>query len=125
MNEAQRIEELEAEVAWLKGDGADALARIKSEFVVTPLEARFLLVLARRDQMSHGQVLDALYGDRPDDPPDLKIPSVLVCHLRAKLRRRLTILTTWGVGYRLDAESRAMVLAVAGETTSSANGGMR
>ena len=110
-----RLADLEAENEWLKGGGERAAAALKTQFGLTPMESRLVLALARREQMSREQILAALYGDRPDDPPAIKILDVMVAHARAKLGRTIRILTVWGFGYRLDADDRAAVLALAGE----------
>lgn len=50
---------------------------------------------------SQEQLLDALYWDRPNEVPELKIIDVFVCKLRKKIKPLgLQIQTIWGQGYR-------------------------
>lgn len=57
---------------------------------------------------SKEQILDAMYYDRPNDIPEIKIIDVFISKLRWKLREGnspYAIETVWGFGYRMvDAE---------------------
>lgn len=109
-----RIEDLEAEVRWLKGDGEDDVSRVKAVLGLSAFEARFLLALSRREQLTKQQLWTALYGDRHGEKqPELKTLDVVLAHLRAKLPGDITIETVWGVGLRMDAASRGAVAAIA------------
>jgi len=52
--------------------------------------------------MTKEKLLDALYWDRPNDEPEIKIIDVFVCKLRKKLKPLgLEISTNWARGYGL------------------------
>ncbi|NTI27643.1 helix-turn-helix domain-containing protein [Rhizobium rhizogenes] len=72
------------------------------EYQLTSSESRVYAHLASRDLATKQSIMMALYSDRPDDEPEIKIVDVFVCKLRKKLTRfGVLIETVWGQGYRL------------------------
>jgi len=113
-----RIEALEAENERLRNrveqlEAAEGLSFIAPpEWALTGREMRLFGVLMARDLATKNAIMTALYGDRIDEPPEIKIVDVFICKLRAKLKRfEVAIETVWGLGYRLSAESKAAVRA--------------
>lgn len=108
----RRIGDLELQVEMMAGEQADRIARVPVEWGLTGREARLLLFLAARGEATKGQIMTALYADRTDDPPEIKIVDVFVCKLRRKLKPfGIAILTLWGRGYALEPAARAAVRA--------------
>lgn len=81
-------------------------------FRLTPIEEKFLRVLAKRDFGSKEMLYSAIYDDRvfDEDLPDPKIIDVKICHLRKKLPSD-AIETIWGRGYRLTDAGKAWLKA--------------
>lgn len=105
---------LKAQIAWLTGDDDDAaVTRLRLAFGIKPRNAQMLLIIYRRRQVTHGAVYDALYGAVPGcDQPNFSIVKVLMCQLRRALGDKITIQTIWGVGFRMEESSRAVIRAV-------------
>ncbi len=75
----------------------------------TEIQVADFLLLRKGKVCSKEQLLDALYGNRADDPPDAKIIDVFVCKMRKKLIHfgsPYGVETVWGAGYKL-VESEA------------------
>jgi len=122
----QRAAELEEEVRWLRGDDAGPAGRLAAALGVTGLEARYLLIMARRPELTNESAYAALYGARADaDQPKWKILAVMVCHLRARLPKTIRIETKWGRGYFLGPDARAQVLKLAGDGVTDLGPGFR
>jgi two-component system, cell cycle response regulator CtrA len=61
--------------------------------------------------------MTALFSDRIDEPPDVKIIDVWICKMRRKLQPfGIEIKTCWGVGYEMPESSKA----IAGELITAA-----
>ncbi len=76
--------------------------------VLTKMEARLLHHLDLRDgkPCTKEALMAALYHSEPGDWPEVKLIDVFVCKLRAKLKETpFSIVTIWGVGYRLEGAS--------------------
>ena len=91
---------------------------------LTPTEADFLLALrAGRGQIcTDERMLAALYTIAADTPAP-KILDVLLCKVRAKLRRAgvdVEIETVWGRGWRMNAPACARFDALVAEATDIA-----
>lgn len=106
-----RIADLEEQVAYYKGElgllrDADDYARLRARWGLTPMEAALVLALYARvgHTMSRASLMDALYSNRPQDEPAIKIIDVMVCKARAKLGRGF-IRNAWGRGYYLEASA--------------------
>lgn len=92
----------------------DMLLGFQRVLHLTPLEANFLALLLRRDEVDK----DTLHGvvehqreqrrHRPDksEPTDKKIVDVIICKLRKKLPVDVSIVTIWGRGYFIDEAGR-------------------
>jgi two-component system cell cycle response regulator CtrA len=83
------------------------------EWGLTVLEARLFGALLERELLTKDAAMAALYRDRGDDEPEMKIIDVFVCKLRKKLRPYgMTIETRWGVGYEMSADMKARARAM-------------
>lgn len=94
---------------------------------LTETEERYLRCLLGNVVTTKEIFLDRCYYDR--DEPQQKIIDVIICKVRAKLKRyaaisgvALTIETVWGRGYSLTSESRSELRKlVSAETASRAS----
>lgn len=72
------------------------------EWRLTSSEARLFAFLTTRDVASKSAIMQALYSDRADEDPEIKIIDVFVCKLRRKVKPfGVKIETVWGRGYSL------------------------
>ncbi len=72
------------------------------EWQLTMSEARVISLLLTRDVATKEAILHALYSDRPEEPPEIKIVDVFICKARKKLAPfGIEIETVWGRGYRI------------------------
>jgi two-component system cell cycle response regulator CtrA len=72
------------------------------EWCLTESEARVFAALLARDVATKEQIMHALYAERIDREPEMKILDVLVCKMRKKLAPHgINIVTVWGIGYSL------------------------
>lgn len=87
------------------------------QYGLTTKQARIAEVLhARMNQgVSKEMIMNALYFDRPDSEPEIKIVDVFICKIRQKLENSLyRIETLWGKGYRMvEAPQTSEVVGVA------------
>lgn len=115
-----KIDELESQVVALRGGNQVVeTLNLQSAFDLTEYEARFLRLLADGRPRTKAQVLDNLYYDKLDNPPEPKIVDVWLCKLRAKVGRYgVSIETIWGVGYRLLEGDDVVAAALKGEAVS-------
>lgn len=91
----ERIRQLEEEIA-------PSTVSVPLEWRLTASEARLFAHLTTRDVATKASIMTALYSDRPDDDPELKIVDVYVCKIRSKVKRfGVEIVTVWGRGYSL------------------------
>lgn len=82
-------------------------APLPKEWGLTGRQEDIFRVLVKRSTATHDALMAALYSDRVA-PPDPKNISVQVLRMRRKLAPfGIKIGTKWGVGYELDAETRA------------------
>lgn len=117
MDVQRRLEALEAEnnllhekVAMLQ-ELLVGSYRCPVEWRLTGQEERVFGCLLHREEASKDQIMAALYANRIDDA-DIKIVDVFICKIRKKLKPfEIQIHTIWGRGYRLDAPTRAAILA--------------
>ena len=69
------------------------------EWGLTVQQARLFGALLEREVLTKDAAMAALYRDRGDDEPEMKIVDVFVCHIRRKLKPfGIEIGTRWGVG---------------------------
>ena len=77
---------------------------------LTRQEGEVLGILLRRQVMTHAQLFEAIWGG--DSERNAKVVEVVVCKLRAKLRRHgIAIRTEYGVGYFVPPDSKATARA--------------
>lgn len=78
------------------------------EFRLTAKQEQVVFALYNRDVLTKENILQALYSDRPNDVPEIKIVDVFVCKIRPKLEPYgIKIDTVWGRGYLMPSESKA------------------
>lgn len=102
------IDDLEAKI------DMQAAARAQSDQMALQLalgmtgqEAKFLLALADGGLKSKEQLINALYWDRPNDVPVIKIVDVFACKVRKKLAGTgIVINTVWAGGYYLTGKEK-------------------
>lgn len=74
----------------------------RPEWGLTATEQRIFAHLTTKDMSSKPSIAAAIYADRIDEQPDIKIVDVMVCKMRKKLDRfGVEIQTIWGHGYAL------------------------
>jgi two-component system cell cycle response regulator CtrA len=79
-----------------------------AEFGLTGYESRALGRLLKGGLVSKESLMTALYSDRPDDEPQIKIVDVFICKMRRKLAGfGINIETRWGRGYELSPAALA------------------
>jgi two-component system cell cycle response regulator CtrA len=111
-----REQALLAEIARLEGQVEmlqDALGMTKEPFLglgLTPAEHRLLGIFEARGLVTKEAAMLALYADRPNEEPEIKIIDVFVCKLRRKLKPLgIEIETKWGHGYQLADASKKLL----------------
>lgn len=78
------------------------------EWGLTKNEGRLIGVLLERELVTKDTAMAALYRDRGESEPEVKIVDVFICKARKKLRPfGIQIDTRWGVGYSMSAASKA------------------
>jgi len=78
---------------------------------MTGQEAKFLLTLADGALHSKEQIINALYWDRPNDIPEIKIVDVYACKVRKKLAGTgIVINTVWAGGYYLTGKEKLQAI---------------
>lgn len=111
-----RVEALEAEnetlrerIAQLEGlQGHEFMSPV--EWRLTTSENRVFGCLMARDLARKEAIMAALYRDCAKDEAEIKIVDVFICKLRKKVRPfGVEVLTRWGEGYFLTAETKAAV----------------
>lgn len=83
---------------------------------LTPLEARYVGFLMRKEIANQGMIHTAVYGGLPEcDQPDTKTIDVHICKIRKKLAPQgLCIKTQYNVGYYFDPASKAALKNMCG-----------
>lgn len=77
------------------------------EWCLTASEARVFAHLTTRAVASKQSIMTALYSDRSDEDPEMKIVDVFICKLRKKVKPfGVEIVTVWGHGYALPDRSQ-------------------
>ncbi|MCV9940937.1 helix-turn-helix domain-containing protein [Boseaceae bacterium BT-24-1] len=87
---------------------------------LTASEARLFGALMKRDTLTKGQIMSALYVGRMDgEEAEIKIVDVFVCKIRKKLKPYgLTIETLWGQGYRISPAMKTRAAAIMQENAA-------
>lgn len=115
-----RIAELEEENRQLRdllfAEGGVSFAHAgKTTFGLTATEALILRAIAHRKVITREALYTMLYGDRVDDPPEIKIVDVFVSKIRRRLKSRdIEIGTVWGKGWIIDQANRDRLIAELG-----------
>lgn len=104
IDEQQRsLEVLRERCRLLEEALAPSTVYVPIEWRLTSSEARVFACLASRDLATKQQITLAIYSDRPDDEPEMKIIDVFICKIRRKLRPfNIVISTVWGHGWLLE-----------------------
>lgn len=98
----REIAQLRERVRQLEEEIAPSLVSVPLEWRLTASEARVFAHLTTRTVATKTSIMAALYSDRPDDDPELKIVDVYVCKIRRKVKPYgVKIATVWGQGYSL------------------------
>lgn len=98
----QEIEQLRERVRQLEDILAPPGTPIPLEWRLTGKEARVFAHLTTRDVATKESIMLALYSDRADEGPEMKIVDVFICKMRKKIEPfGVTINTVWGTGYSL------------------------
>lgn len=80
------------------------------EFGLTQKEGQLFSFLYRSNIVSKDAAMDVLYGDRPNDAPEMKIVDIFICKMRKKVEPfGIKIDTMWGRGYRMPPETKKLV----------------
>lgn len=114
MDVVARLEVIEAENAMLR----EEIERLRHllghhwlppiEWRLTGSEARVFGTLLAREIATKDAIMAALYRDAGKEEAEEKICDVFICKLRKKVKPfGIEILTQWGTGWRLPAETRA------------------
>ena len=101
-----RIEELEV----LLGIDRNFIECLRQSISCTPMEAKILGMLYRREFVSRESLYIGMHGDRPENkqPDSPKTLDTQVCLLRQVLRKYdIKISTAWGSGYYMTKENKA------------------
>jgi hypothetical protein len=94
------------------------ILRLQHLFKLTPLEANFMMVFLKRDEVykeTLHHVIEtqrATRKSRPDttETTNIKMVDVIICKLRTKFKHHaITIHTLWGAGYYIDDDSRTVL----------------
>lgn len=100
------------------GDVRDnqAPTNLQRMFGLSPKEADLLIALSDGRSRSKESLLTAMYSDRPNEEPEIKIIDVFICKIRRKLEGSgVNIETIWGRGYVI-ADTAPLLKAMAFET---------
>lgn len=96
------IETLRERIRQLEEALSPSAVELPLEWRLTASEARVFAHLTTRKVASKQSIMAALYSDRPDDDPEMKIVDVFICKLRKKVKPfGVEIQTVWGHGYAL------------------------
>jgi len=114
MRQQQEIETLRERVRQLEDALVPEAVSVPIEWQLTAHEARLFAFLTTRDVATKPAIMQALYSDRADEDPEIKIVDVFVCKLRKKVKPfGVDIETVWGRGYSLRDRSSFQMRAAA------------
>lgn len=108
-----RRERTPAERVVLGLDDTTLQMTCSSFFKLTRLQAAVFATLIRRPSVTKEQLHQAIENNRDanQDPTDMKMVDVVICHIRKKVKvHQLEIGTIWGIGYNMAADHRASAL---------------
>lgn len=102
IRQQMEIETLRERVRQLEDILAPAAVDVPIEWRLTASEARVFAHLTTRVVATKQSIMAALYSDRPDDDPEMRIVDVFICKIRKKIEPfGVNIQTVWGQGYAL------------------------
>lgn len=102
IHQRKRIDILQERIRQLEDVLSPADVPVQVEWGLTKSEARVFSHLTTRDQATKQSIMMAMYSDRIDVEPEIKIVDVFVCKMRKKLKPfGIEIITLWGAGYAL------------------------
>lgn len=102
MRQQEEIETLRERVRQLEDALVPDAVTVPIEWRLTSSEARLFAFLTTREVATKAAIMQALYSDRPDEDPEIKIVDVFICKLRKKVVPfGVDIETVWGRGYTL------------------------
>ena len=100
--QSTEIETLRERIRQLEDALAPSNIHIPVEWRLTSSEAKVFAHLTTRDVATKQSIMLAMYSDRIDVEPEIKIVDVFVCKMRKKLKSfGVEIATVWGAGYSL------------------------
>ena len=109
-HQKNRIEMLEERIRQLEDTLSPQTAQVRVEWSLTQSEARVFAHLTTREQATKQSIMLAMYSDRIDIEPEIKIVDVFICRMRKKLKPfGIEILTIWGAGYALKDREQFLV----------------
>jgi two-component system cell cycle response regulator CtrA len=98
---------LSERIAFLEDALAPRAIDIPLEWRLTASEVRVFRAMCARELATKETLMAALYSNRPDNEPEMKIIDVFICKLRHKVKHYgVEIRTHWGQGWSIDAETR-------------------
>lgn len=101
--QAEEIQTLRERVRQLEEALAPSTITVPLEWRLTGSEARVFAHLTTRPVATKQSIMMALYSDRTDEDPEMKIVDVYICKMRRKLKPfGVVIGTVWGQGYALE-----------------------
>lgn len=102
VHQKNRIDTLEERIRQLEEALAPTCVPVRMEWRLTSSEARVFAHLTTRDHATKQSIMLAMYSDRIDVEPEIKIVDVFICKMRRKLKPfGIEIATIWGQGYAL------------------------
>lgn len=116
MTEAEQIEELKAEIAWLRSElglahEATELMKLHTAFRLAKAEGVLVLALYRaKSMLSKEQLIDRVPVVSRSGDWDTQVVAVHVCRIRKKIGKD-TIQNQFGVGYWMTAVGKARIKA--------------
>jgi DNA-binding response OmpR family regulator len=108
-----RRERTPAEAAVLGLDEVALQMTCSAYFRLTRLQSAVFTSLIRRPTVTKEQLHQAIENNRlaNQDPTDLKMVDVVICHIRKKIKSMgLEVGTIWGIGYSMRPDHRATVM---------------
>lgn len=100
----QEIQLLRERVRQLEEALAPSTITVPLEWRLTGSEARVFAHLTTRHVATKQSIMMALYSDRANEDPEMKIVDVFICKMRKKLTPfGIVIATVWGQGYALES----------------------
>ncbi len=98
----QEIQTLRERIRQLEDILSPTSVTVPPEWRLTASEARVFAHLTTRPVATKQSIMMAVYSDRVDEDPEIKIVDVFICKMRKKLALYgVVIETVWGQGYAL------------------------